>query len=132
MAARDGNYQEVTKYQNRKGKKTESRGLGLLSNCRCGCCVVMEEASSLFFRLQPLHLPSGVEIITHLLGVFLHNTCSAEEKKSLDLNLFPQQRNFILKNYYFQLDLAIKQTCALHMPGQCTGAWFVFLDLGCF
>lgn len=86
MAGLDGNYQEVTKYQNRKGRKTESRGLGLLSNCSCGCCVTMEEASPLSFMLQPLHLPSGLEIIPHLLGVFLHNTCSAEEKKKKSLD----------------------------------------------
>lgn len=38
----------------------------------------MEKAGSSV--LQPPHLPSGVEIILQLLGVFLHNTYSAKIK----------------------------------------------------
>lgn len=40
----------------------------------------------------------------------------------------------ILIGCYFQLDLVIKETCALHIPSLCLciGAWFVLVDLRSF
>lgn len=74
-------WQPLGRHKNMKterARRQNSRGLGLLSNCNLGCCVTMEKAG--FSVLQPPHLPSGVEIILQLLGVFLHNTYSAKIK----------------------------------------------------
>lgn len=80
MAGVDGNYQEVTevskqKEQENRIKKTGSafpKQLWLL--CDHG-------RSQLPLLLQPLHLPSGVEIIPPSLREIIHNIASAEKEK---------------------------------------------------
>lgn len=96
MAGLGGNHREVIEnIKTERTRKQDSRGLGLLYNCSLGCCVTMEKASS-FSTLQPPHLPSGMEIVLHLLEVFLHTTRSAEEKMA-GLKYFSIAKKFHIK-----------------------------------